>query len=199
VRPSYGTGPHLLLCAGSRAARGKTTTRRTLKYRNYCEGVTVYTQQAAGRGLETHGLQRVRYCTDRRPLAYEGRWFLYSCSFGANSQTEKYGPAPRNVTPRQPDHNGLSWLSPTAAVRSSAPEQVFCLRSYCSPISSLLCQEKNDKRREDNSATLPARLWVSNHCTVWLRTVGTVALILFRVMPAVDMVYCAIFLPFSRS
>ena len=192
MRPSYGTGPHLLLCAGSRAARGKTTTRRTLKYRNYCDGVMVYTQcrnAAAGRGLEAHGLQRVRYCIGRHPLVYGGRWFLDSCSFGPNSQTEKYGPAPKNVTPRQPDHNGLSCLSPTTAVRSSAPEQVFCLRSYCSPTSSLLYQVKSGKRREGKRATLPARLWVSNHCTVLLLTAGTVALFLYRVMPAVDMVY----------
>lgn len=119
-----------------------------------------------GRGLETHTLQRVMYGTGRHPSVYGGRWFLDSCSFGANSQTKNYASAPENVTPRQHGHNVLSWSSPTAAVRSSAPEQGFCLRSYCSPIASLLHQEKDGKRRKGNKATLPARLWVPNHCSL---------------------------------
>jgi hypothetical protein len=95
VRPSYGKGPRLLPRTRSRAARGKTTTRGTLTYRNYCESVMVHTVHKCSRGLETHALQRARYCTGRHPSVYGGRWFLDSCSFGANSQTEKQGSAPK--------------------------------------------------------------------------------------------------------
>jgi hypothetical protein len=55
LKPSYGNGPHPLLWAGSRVARGKITVSG-IPRPNYCEifiGCTLFPNTAAGRELET--------------------------------------------------------------------------------------------------------------------------------------------------
>ena len=44
LRPLYGKGPHLLLWAGSRAARGGGTVSVTPNRLNYCVMCIVYTE-----------------------------------------------------------------------------------------------------------------------------------------------------------
>jgi hypothetical protein len=51
LQPFYGTGPHSLLRAGPRAARGKIIVSGVSNYINYCEIFIVYTQfKNAARG-----------------------------------------------------------------------------------------------------------------------------------------------------
>jgi hypothetical protein len=82
----YGKGPHPLLCAGSRAASGKTTISGIPNRLNYCVMFTVstkFTYVAAGRiiqlgGLETHDLHVALTRTNERSLwtSWENRTAL---------------------------------------------------------------------------------------------------------------------------
>jgi hypothetical protein len=56
VQPVYGEGPHRLLRAGKRTARGKVTIFGISNRLNNCVTFIVYTLHKCRRGLETHTL-----------------------------------------------------------------------------------------------------------------------------------------------